>query len=235
MLRVYTTDPNRARLVVSAVTSVPDFRDGHGRLVGEPGRKAEGKTGIAMQLAGDICLDGVQLDYVAQGGIAMADPSTYRQWRHLSFGPHCAAAADDLFSPLAVNPNAYYHERRGDPKSEYALTAKAVESMAGYLAEHDPFRIRTSPANSRMAAQRDGKSTFETPVAVVFEQPTAVTITTAVPGAKIRYTTDGTEPTAQSPLYTEPVVLRKTTRLMVKAYKAGVGFSQTYSTTYVFK
>lgn len=232
MIRVYTTDPNRARLVISSVTSDPEFRDGRGRLVGEPGQKAQGNLGISLQLAGDVSLDGMYFDYVAQGGIALIDPERRRQWRHISFGPHCAGPANDLFASLAVNPNAYYHQR-GDEVSEYGLIVRAVEAMADYLTEYDPFQISTSPPSSHMAAVPN--STFERPVATIFEQPTAVTISVAVPGARIRYTTDGTEPTAQSPLYTEPIVLGKTTRLMIKAYRPGVGFSPTYSTTYVFK
>ena len=76
---------------------------------------------------------------------------------------------------------------------------------------------------------------METPVAVVFEQPISVAVNTRVPGATIRYTMDGTEPVKASPLYEGPIQLNKTTKLMVKAYKQGVGFSPTFSTTYVFK
>jgi hypothetical protein len=82
---------------------------------------------------------------------------------------------------------------------------------------------------------------LKTPVAVVFHEPVVfrepidVTIQTRVPGAKIRYTLDGTEPTKDSPVYEGPIHLEKTTKITAKAYKPGVGFSPVFSTTYVFE
>ena len=58
---------------------------------------------------------------------------------------------------------------------------------------------------------------------------------TKVPGARLRYTLDGSEPTKDSPLYEGAIRLDKTTKLMINGYKQGVGFSPTFSTTYVFK
>lgn len=234
MVRVYTTDPEKARLVISATLSVPDFHNGSGKLIGKPDTPAAGKNGIALQLAGDVQLDGVHFDYLCEGGLALAQPETRRAWRHVTFGPHCAGPETALVTELSVNPNTYYHGR-GDQKSEYNLTVMATASMMSYLAQADPFRLTTLPANTKVVAVGRGGQAIQTPVAVVFEQPIAVTIETKVPGARIRYTTDGTEPTKDSPLYEAPIPLTKTTKLMVKAYKTGVGFSPTFSTTYVFK
>ena len=56
----------------------------------------------------------------------------------------------------------------------------------------------------------------------LFEQPIIVTLTTPLqPGAEIRYTLDGSAPTATSALYTRPMELRETTRLRVAGFKAG--------------
>jgi hypothetical protein len=41
------------------------------------------------------------------------------------------------------------------------------------------------------------------------------------PGAEIRYTLDGSSPTADSTLYTQPLVFRDTTRLRVSAFRNG--------------
>jgi hypothetical protein len=120
-------------------------------------------------------------------------------------------------------------------KSEYGLTVKAMKSMDDYLADADPFHLKASPANTKIKVLGKGKNEIRTPVAVVFHEPITVTITTKVPGAKMRYSTDGTEPTKESPAYTGPITLDKTTRLMVKAYKLGVGFSPTFTTTYVIQ
>jgi len=72
-------------------------------------------------------------------------------------------------------------------------------------------------------------------VAVIFDEPIDVTIETRVPGTTIRYTLDGTEPVKTSPLYEGPIRLDETTRLTVKAYKPGMGFSPVFTTTYVIE
>lgn len=234
MMRVYSTDPTKARLVVSSTSSIADFRNGKGKQIGAPDKKASGKLGIAMQLAGDVQLDGVHFDYVSDGGIALVDPAVVKTWKHITFGSHCAGPARSLVSKISVDPNSYYHARN-DMKSEYNLTVRAMSSMEKFLEQADPFRLTTQPSNSKMVELKRGKDTITTPVAVVFDKPIDVTVSTKVPGARLRYSIDGTEPTKDSPPYKGPIRLDKTTRLMVKGYKQGVGFSPTFSTTYVFK
>jgi hypothetical protein len=56
----------------------------------------------------------------------------------------------------------------------------------------------------------------------LFEQPVTVTLTTPLqPGAEIRYTLDGSGPTAASTLYTKPLVITDTTRLRAAAFRNG--------------
>lgn len=56
----------------------------------------------------------------------------------------------------------------------------------------------------------------------LFEQPITVTLTTPLePGAEIRYTLDGSVPTASSALYTKPLVFTYTTRLRTSAFRDG--------------
>jgi hypothetical protein len=236
MIRVYSADPAKARLIISSTSSVEGFHTGLGNLVGNPTEKASGKKGIAIQLAGDIQLDGVVFDYVSEGGIGLADPGWIQQWKHISYGPHCAATPEKLVGPLAasVNVNAYYHDRGSDQASEYALTVTAMKKMADYLEQADPFVLNTEPVNTEIATIGKGKK-INVPVAVIFERPVQVTIQSKVPGARIRYTTDGSEPAKDSPQYTGPFTISRTTKILVKAYKPGMGFSPTYSTTYVFE
>jgi chitinase len=63
-----------------------------------------------------------------------------------------------------------------------------------------------------------------------FTESTTVTMT-AEDGAEIRYTTDGSEPTTTSTLYSAPVTLTATTTVKAKAFKNGVA-SSTTSRTY---
>ena len=63
----------------------------------------------------------------------------------------------------------------------------------------------------------------------------SVTISTLTPGATIYYTTDGSTPTASSPVYTTPVVVPAGTNLTIQAYvtAAGLGDSPVASATYL--
>ena len=63
-----------------------------------------------------------------------------------------------------------------------------------------------------------------------FTESTTVTMT-AEDGAEIRYTTDGSEPTTTSTLYSAPVTLTATTTVKAKAFKNGTA-STTTSRTY---
>ena len=56
----------------------------------------------------------------------------------------------------------------------------------------------------------------------LFEQPITVTLTTPLqPGAEIRYTLDGSAPTAASTLYTKPIQVTDSTRLRTSAFREG--------------
>jgi hypothetical protein len=68
-----------------------------------------------------------------------------------------------------------------------------------------------------------------------FNSPIDVTITTATPGAQIRYTLDGTTPnTTQGSIYTGPIHITQTTTLRVAAFKTGYFSSQVGTHTYLF-
>lgn len=236
MIRVYSANPKKARMVFTSITSVDGFTDGQGRPVGRKSEKARGNKGVMLQLAGDVQLDGAHFDYIMEDGIGLFDEDMAKGWKNVTFGNKCASSsAKNLIAKMKADPNSYYHGR-GDQKSEYGLTVKAMASMSKYLGEYEPFQLRTTPENTKIRKVGSGGNQIETPVAVIFDEPVKVEIKTKVPGAKIRYTTDGTEPTGSSPAYTGmPIKLSKTTKLTVKAYKKGVGFSPTYTTTYVIQ
>ena len=55
-----------------------------------------------------------------------------------------------------------------------------------------------------------------------FSDPQSVTLTSATSGASIRYTTDGSDPTANSPLYTGPIAVATTTTIKAISVKSGI-------------
>ena len=233
-MRVYSSNPKSARLVVTSTSSVKGFTDGQGRNMYKASQKAKGTNGIALQLAGDVQLDGVMFDYVMAGGIALHDPRMAKTWKNVTFGKNNAGSKAKLFGKMKANPNSYYHGR-GDQVSEYGLTEKALASMMKHLDKYDPFQLKLSPENVDIKSVGKGKNEIKTPVALVFTKPIDVKVKCKVPGAIIKYTVDGTEPTAKSPSFKGAIKLSKTTKLTIKAYKAGVGYSPSVTTSYVFK
>lgn len=233
-MRVYSADPRKARLVITSTSSVEGFTDGSGRSMYNAGKKASGDNGIALQLAGDVQLNGVLFDYVMKDGIALYEPEIAKTWTNVSYGKNNAGSASSLISKMKADPNSYYHGR-GDQKSEWGLTEKAVDSMMKHLGKYDPFQLQMTPENIELKTIGKGGQAIKTPIAVVFNKPVEVKIHCKVPGAKIKYTIDGTEPTAKSPTYNGSIKLSETTRLTVKAFKQGVGYSPTVTTSYVFK
>ena len=61
-----------------------------------------------------------------------------------------------------------------------------------------------------------------------------VTITTSTVGAEIRYTTDSSEPSLSSTLYTAPLNISTTTVLRARAFKSGLVPSNTDTQSYIF-
>jgi len=71
------------------------------------------------------------------------------------------------------------------------------------------------------------------PAACIFYPTTNVTIACATSGATIRYTLDGTEPTAESAEYTAAIALSATTTVKARAFADGMNASAVASATYM--
>lgn len=68
---------------------------------------------------------------------------------------------------------------------------------------------------------------------VKFYPSTQITLSCAIEGATIRYTTDGSNPTVSSPVYTGPITLTATTTIKARAYAPNVGVSAPSTATYL--
>ena len=75
---------------------------------------------------------------------------------------------------------------------------------------------------------------FDLPHGLYDEASLTVGITPQGADSEIRYTTDGSEPTAQSTLYTEPLLLTSTTLLRAVEVKNGSVVSPVTTATYIF-
>ena len=68
-----------------------------------------------------------------------------------------------------------------------------------------------------------------------FTSSVSVTITTATGGASIRYTTDGSTPTASSTLYTGPLMITQDATITVRAFLAGMQDSAAATATFTIQ
>jgi alpha-tubulin suppressor-like RCC1 family protein len=103
-------------------------------------------------------------------------------------------------------------------------TFKVTAFKAGLAASNTETLVYTIKA---------AQPTFNPP-AGTYTTPQDVTISTTTPGAQIRYTTDSTEPTEVSPLYTAPVALSVNTSLRAKAFHSATMPSDTRVGQYTF-
>ena len=109
----------------------------------------------------------------------------------------------------------------------YGFNADAVTQ--GYFTNPTPGAANGSGLSDYV---RDTKFSFDRGF---YDAPIAVEITSATPGAQIRYTTDGSDPTPGSgTLYTGPVTITTTTVLKAIAYKPGLIPTNVDAQTYMF-
>ena len=95
-------------------------------------------------------------------------------------------------------------------------------------------RIVTVALMALMAWAATAQPRFDLPHGLYDEASLTVGITPQGADSEIRYTTDGSEPTAQSTLYTEPLLLTSTTLLRAVEVKNGSVVSPVTTATYIF-
>jgi hypothetical protein len=86
---------------------------------------------------------------------------------------------------------------------------------------HKGIKDITKNSDGTISFNYFGPSTIETPVfsqnGGVIVEPVLLTITCATPGTTIYYTTDGTEPTTASNVYTEPLTINASVTIKAMA------------------
>ena len=117
----------------------------------------------------------------------------------------------------------------------YPVSNKPVGSYV-YRADLTNAYGTTSSANLSVTVQPATVETVATPTfspaGGTYTAVQNVTLSCATAGATIRYTTNGTEPTASSAQYTGAISVAVTSTLKAKAFKSGMNDSATASATY---
>jgi len=109
VIRVYSKDPATARLVIGwHQNKQRDPRN-------EPGKYDKMPRTINVALLGSVPLNGVLFNDVRKGGIELPDPAARQQWKNVSFGKGCAAAADELFGRYEGPSETSTRSKKGKP------------------------------------------------------------------------------------------------------------------------
>lgn len=153
-----------------------------------------------------------------------------------------------------AGPDTYYFTANvtmavTEPGAEIRYTTDGTAPTATSTLYTAPFDVTTTTtlkamavkahcANSAVAEQSITIAipTVATPTLTpgtgIYADSVVVTMACATADAQIRYTTDGTEPTAAATLYTAPITLTANTTLKAKAFKANWTTSETVTATY---
>ena len=154
-----------------------------------------------------------------------------------SYGPGLAVTV----STTTPGVNLHYTTNGIDPTTSDAGVANggAVTVNGSLTLKVAGWRTGWSTSSTAMAtyfvAEGSASAPVLNPAPGTYGSATAVAITTATPGAAIRYTLDGSTPGAGSPLYSGPVPIGGTRTLSARAFKAGWSASATTSGTYVIQ
>ncbi len=146
--------------------------------------------------------------------LSLADP-TYGDPVHLVLS--CVEPQVELhYTTSGVDPTI------NDPfvLSDAAPAERTVTVAAAAVLKVRGFRTGWTPSDVLSSA-----TYLDTPVLTpppgLFAAPQLVSISTWTPGAQIRYTVDGTEPTDRSSLYTQPLLVELTTEVQARAFAVG--------------
>ncbi|MEM7393480.1 MAG: FN3 associated domain-containing protein [Verrucomicrobiota bacterium] len=137
-------------------------------------------------------------------------------------GPNLLQASTNVLAlqGLTVNPE--------DPDPDFFLAPEiaAVQRIQSYL-------ITPTPGMSNSPGAIVANLDF-TPNRSLYDAPVMVTITADVPGVAIHYTTDFSEPSTNSPLYTGPISVNKSTIIRAAAFRPGYQASDAETHSYLF-
>jgi hypothetical protein len=101
-------------------------------------------------------------------------------------------------------------------------------NYAGWFIDDVDVALTTSELDKVAAA-------IFSPLPSTYSAPISVTLSCATPGATVRYTTDGTDPTTSSSLYSSPIPVTVTTTIKARAYKTGLADSDLATGAYAIQ
>ncbi|MDO5317342.1 MAG: C10 family peptidase [bacterium] len=197
----------------------PERSAGHticsGRVLNAAGVPIPGAAVSATDYTGERCAESITDEH---GIYALILPST---WVY----------------PLPYVLHAEYDGEGAD------LSVKVKMCISTLVNADGTFNSNTAPApavnnlidqNLTITAISGVAAPTFSPAPGLFHPTVSVTISCPTQGAAIHYTTDGSEPTEESPLYTSPFVLSQTATVKARAFKTGLFASPIVEVEYIY-
>ena len=141
----------------------------------------------------------------AKGIYALLAPKTGGHTLTATYGGHSAE--------IAVTVNANNSKQMADSGGYY------------YQSGYAPTLGNMYDKNIQITEIESAPVPVISPAGCTFYPSTNVTLTCALPGATIRYTTDGSDPCETSALYTGPIAIADDTTLRARSFKEGMNAS----------
>ena len=193
---------------------------------------------------------GVVTTWGLNTGNQLGDGTTAERWTPVALsGPAYAwRVATPTFSPVAntysVNQNVTITSDTLNAVIHFTLTgADPTEADPAYSAPvlvDQSLVLKARAWKVGMPESEVSSATYEmqaaqptvSPAATTYTVPKTVTFSSTTPGTSIRYTTDGSNPTESSTLYTGPFLVEHTTTFKIAAFKTGWTASTVRTSTY---
>lgn len=177
--------------------------------------------------------DGNYYDYTTWPGII------YRKNYITSLDSFTTGKTDLYFNETIEGCDSfkYFDENARICPNIYAISDSTTRSYTGNVNPLIRFQALTGPNQYTMTAKmlvwEETATPSSTPTPGNYSQTIQVTLSTTTPQSTIYYTTNGTEPTINSPVYTSPITLTEgTTTIKAIAKSNGYYVSDVMSSTY---
>jgi hypothetical protein len=200
---VYSANPGKTKLVITW-HGITDVGSDDGTAKGYFEELPESDRTINMVFLYGARLTDVTLDWFGKHDIRMVDPEIRRHWKRISYGKHNQAEGDELFCKLSLGEKSAQHLAAW--RREEGKTGEAPGFYSGMT----------------LYTRNPGTPTIDTPEGYYPKGETVtVRLSNETKGLEMRYTLDGTAPTASSKLYKAPFAVTKEVVVKAGGFKDG--------------
>ena len=180
---------------------------------------------------------------IAAGGdhtLALMSDRSVAAWGHNSYGSVGDGSGVDQPRPVSVGGLPLISNLGA---GQYHSVAVSATGEVWAWGRNDQSQLGDGTTANRLSPTRIAEAGFRWKVATptfspapgVYSANQSVKISCATSGATIRYTTDGTEPTASSRAYSKAIAVTASTTFIAKAFKTGLSNSTPATATYTLK